>query len=72
MIVAESDLVLTFPRTLALRWASFLPLEIVELPFELAPFTLHAVWHERVQDDPGHAWLREQLVASLEDGSSHG
>lgn len=33
------------------------------LPFDIKPFTLLMLWHQRNQDDPAHRWLRQQLVA---------
>lgn len=71
-LVAETDLVLTLPRRLALRAASSLPLRVLEPPLPLPGFTLHAAWPERLHHDPGHAWLREQLrlVASQDEPGS--
>jgi DNA-binding transcriptional LysR family regulator len=34
-----------------------------ELPLRLAPFNVIAVWHPRVQNDPRHRWLREELAS---------
>lgn len=33
------------------------------LPFELKPFTLLMLWHQRNHQDPAHRWLRQQLIA---------
>ncbi|MEX0605726.1 MAG: LysR family transcriptional regulator [Marinobacter sp.] len=32
------------------------------LPFELKPFTLLMLWHQRNHEDPAHRWLRQQLI----------
>jgi DNA-binding transcriptional LysR family regulator len=58
LIVAESDLVLTLPRLLADRLARLVPLQIVSLPFEVAGYDLNLVWHEHVDAEPDHIWLR--------------
>ncbi|MCH8537394.1 MAG: LysR family transcriptional regulator [Alkalimonas sp.] len=62
MIVTESDLILTIPRRLAHRIARSVPIEILELPLEIKPFTLSMIWHERQHYDPAHVWLRNQIL----------
>ena len=62
MIVAESDLILSIPRRLAYRVARSVPLEVLELPIKIQPFTPSIIWHERQHYDPAHVWLRNQIV----------
>lgn len=57
-IVAESDLIATVPRRLAMRFRKELKLQVLPVPFTLPPFRLAMLWHERVDSDPAHAWLR--------------
>ena len=38
-------------------------LRLLEPPLPLPRFAVSAYWHDRVQDDAAHGWLREQLVA---------
>ena len=33
-------------------------------PFALPSFSFQQAWHVRRQDDPGHRWLREAVLAS--------
>ncbi|HWO08934.1 MAG TPA: LysR family transcriptional regulator [Polyangiaceae bacterium] len=61
-IVAETDLVLTVAERVATSFASVLPLNILELPFELPLIRGTMLWHERHTGDPAHAWLRERLI----------
>ena len=65
MVVAGTDLVTTLPRTLALRAVEVLPLRILPPPLPLPETRIHAVWHERRHNDPGHRWLREQVAEVL-------
>ena len=62
MIVAESDLILSIPRRLAYRIARSTPIEILELPIKIQPFTPSIIWHERQHYDPANVWLRNQIV----------
>ncbi|HEX2571260.1 MAG TPA: LysR family transcriptional regulator [Polyangia bacterium] len=65
LVVAETDLVLILPEHLARRYAEMLPIELIKPPIELTGFTLHQLWHERVQNDAGHVWLRRTVAEIL-------
>lgn len=60
-VVGQSDCLCTLPRRFLTRYRA--QLDIHDLPFERAEFTLSAIWHACAQDDPAHRWLREQLFA---------
>lgn len=62
-IVAETDLLLTAPSGLA-RVLGDASVAVVEPPIEVPPSALAMVWHRRLSADPGHRWLRDQLVAA--------
>lgn len=64
MVVEHTDFVSTLPERLARRFAD--RVDIFELPFAAEGFSLYAAWHPRSHADPGHRWLREQLVAVSE------
>lgn len=60
-VVAETDLLLTMPdryaRVLNQRTAN----QILPMPFDSAPLTLHLYWHATVDRDPANRWLRAQI-----------
>ncbi|CAA0079405.1 PCP degradation transcriptional activation protein [Zhongshania aliphaticivorans] len=60
-IVAESDLLLTLPRHLALRFQDFLPLHILPLPMKLPALEVQLYWHRSANNDTAHQWLRAQI-----------
>lgn len=61
MMVAGSDVVLTGPARL-LRWfAERYPIEVFDAPIPLHDFEYIALWHERFEAEPAHAWLRTVL-----------
>ena len=62
MVVAQTDHLLIAPERIARRTAATYGLEIVPAPLELQSMTFSQLWHERVHDDPAHAWLRKQLA----------
>lgn len=57
-LVARSDLVLTLAERVARLVATGLPLHILSHPLELPGFTTSMIWHERMEHDPAHIWLR--------------
>lgn len=67
LVVATSDLIVTGSRRLLTRLAKHAPLRILEPPLELPSFRTHVIWHDRVQDDPGHRWLRNVLVRAMKE-----
>lgn len=65
-ILAETDLLLTCPRSLAERYAQMHALEVTELPFRLPMLETKMVWHEKNQRDAFHTWLRGAIVEDAE------
>jgi DNA-binding transcriptional LysR family regulator len=65
LIVAESDLILTAPASVARAFAKMAPLRLLTPPLDIPSYTTSMVWHERSDGDPGHAWLREAVVAGM-------
>jgi len=58
-VAEQSDCLCTLPRRFLARYSP--QLDIHALPFDIADFTLSAMWHARADADPAHVWLREQL-----------
>ena len=61
-LVAQTDLLLMAPERMARLLAPSFGLELLRPPVELEVFTLSQLWHERVQHDPAHAWLRKLIA----------
>lgn len=66
-IASRSDLLLTCPYQLARFTADFMPLRILESPFELFEYSEYQAWHQRFDRDPSHVWFRDavQRAAAL-------
>lgn len=60
-LVANTDLLLTIPERVALRFAPLLQLQVHALPVPLAGFSIHQLWHARTHADSAHQYLRQQL-----------
>jgi DNA-binding transcriptional LysR family regulator len=60
--VASSDLFFTAPRELVTPLAASLSLAVTNPPVHIPQLDVLLVWHERVNNDPGHRWFRALLV----------
>jgi DNA-binding transcriptional LysR family regulator len=63
-LVSGSDLIATVPRRLAERFARPLGLQVLAVPFAMPPFRLSLLWHQRIDADPAHAWMRALVIDS--------
>jgi len=61
-VVAESDLIATVPELTAARFAKHLKLQVLPVPIAIPPFRMTMLWHERMEADLAHTWLRELIV----------
>lgn len=60
LVLSASDCICTLPRRFFERFKTVL--EIFEPPLALSPFQLVLFWHPRMQADPAHKWLRDQVM----------
>jgi len=70
MAVADSDMVLTVPRRVALKMTTLLPLQMVDLPIQVAPYEVTLLWHERSHRNTEHGWIRSQIAAAAQSNAS--
>lgn len=64
-IVATTDLVAIVPTAFAHETAKTYPLAIYPLPFKYPPEKLYMTWKTSRTNDPGHRWLREEIIKVL-------
>lgn len=63
-IVGNTDLIATLPRRVAVELSHAYNVRIMEPPVSLPTYLVRQHWHERMQHDPAHSWLR-RLITSL-------
>jgi DNA-binding transcriptional LysR family regulator len=68
-IVANTDLVATLPRRLAMQAAQTLPIVVYDPPVPLPTVDFSLYWHARSHEDSGHKWLRAKVAALLRSAS---
>ncbi len=66
-VVAGSDLIALLPVTLARHVAKTAGLEIFLPPVAIPRTVLTMVWHWRMNTDPAHKWLRQQIAELLDE-----
>jgi len=57
-IVATSELLAAVPCRLAEQAAQELPIKLLPVPLDLAPFDITMTWSARRHNDPAHRWFR--------------
>lgn len=62
-MLAETELIAIIPERLGRRVADGADIVLLETDIDLQPLRQSAYWHSRRDADPGHRWLREQLLA---------
>lgn len=61
LIIAETDLILTLPRRIALLYADFAQLSLFDSPINLGEYNYMQIWHKRSDNIPFQKWLRSLI-----------
>ena len=62
-ILLQSDMVAVMSASTARAFARAVEIKVMQLPFSSPVLTTGMLWHRRLDDEPGHHWLRDVLVA---------
>ena len=62
-VALASDLVAMVPALYLQNPHMTEQLHVFELPFKTRTITVSQMWHPRMENDPGHRWLREKVIA---------
>jgi DNA-binding transcriptional LysR family regulator len=68
-VVATSDLIATIPERVARHFASQFGLQVLHPPLPLDDVDIAMYWHDRMQNNSAHRWLRNlirEVAASLQ------
>ena len=63
LAVAQSNMILTVPKRMALKLAKSAAVRLVQAPRELKRFKYKMTWHPRSTADPVLKWFRAQVRA---------
>jgi DNA-binding transcriptional LysR family regulator len=62
VMVQTSDMICTLPRRMANLYADHFRLKVHTVPLRIPEFPVYLIWHESLEEDPGHRWLRNNLI----------
>lgn len=65
-IIESSELVASMSERVGRNFARRWSIDVHPYAFPMSPVPIYLVWHERFDDDPGHAWLRMALQAACD------
>jgi DNA-binding transcriptional LysR family regulator len=63
LAVAQSNMILTVPKRLALKLAKTAAVRLIEAPHQVKGFKYEMIWHPRLTADSVHQWFRDQVRA---------
>jgi DNA-binding transcriptional LysR family regulator len=63
-ILANTDLIAILPEQLGTFFSQAGKIKLVEAPFDIPPYYIYQLWHERLRHDPANRWFR-RLIAEL-------
>ncbi|MCX6123893.1 MAG: LysR family transcriptional regulator [Proteobacteria bacterium] len=66
-IIANSNLISTVPRQLALKWREQFNLQLLEPPISISDFSISMLWHRRTHKSPAHEWVRKAVANSTQE-----
>jgi DNA-binding transcriptional LysR family regulator len=61
-ILLQTDYLALLPASVATAFARFLPLQVLPSPIELPALDISILYHNAVQEDEAHQWLRQLVV----------
>lgn len=62
-VVGNSDMIATLPRRAAAELGKAYGVQVMPPPVSLPSYNVRQHWHERMQRDPAHSWLRRIISA---------
>lgn len=69
-LVTQSDHVLTVSESAARSVAGVLPIALLEPPLALPRYTVHLLWHPRLDNEPANRWLRGLIIEAARTATS--
>ena len=70
-VVARSNLLTVLPRHFVPTTGLADELTLQDLPFDVPPVHVEALWHRRMAHDSAHTWLRQTLLQVAQQAFAH-
>ena len=65
-VIAKTDMIATLPRCIANHFPAELGLIELPCPIKIPHLKVAMYWHERMNQEPRHRWLRDKVVQSMQ------
>lgn len=62
LLVQKTNLICTLPKRMAMLYADHFRLRVLKPPLRIPHFPIFLIWHQSLQEDIGHRWLRNSLI----------
>lgn len=69
-LITHTDCIATVPRKMAEYYAQREAINIFPFPFEMEKTPTYMIWHQSMNQDQGHAWLKEQVLTLVKLANS--
>jgi DNA-binding transcriptional LysR family regulator len=70
-IVAGSDTIAAVPLAVGRRFAEFVNVKLLPLPFPVPKYDLHLHWHSRFHQEPANRWMRNAMSEMVQGPQQH-
>lgn len=67
IFVSKSNAVSIIPERIAYVFRKLCPLDVFEMPIDIDDLVVSMTWHQNLDDDPAHSWLRSIIRQSAVD-----
>ncbi len=64
-LITHTDCIATVPRKMAEYYATREAINIFPFPFEMEKTPTFMIWHKSMNQEQGHLWLKEQILALI-------
>lgn len=70
-LVAGSDMIAAVPQAVGKRFAEFVNVKLLPLPFPAPKYDLYLHWHPRFHHEPANRWIRDAMSELIKGPMQH-
>ncbi|ACA95347.1 MULTISPECIES: LysR family transcriptional regulator [Burkholderia cepacia complex] len=70
-VVAGSDMIAAVPQAVGRRFAEFVNVKLLPLPFPAPTYELYLHWHPRFHHEPANRWIRDAMSELVKGPMQH-
>ncbi|WP_429537062.1 LysR substrate-binding domain-containing protein [Paraburkholderia youngii] len=70
-VVAGSDMIAAVPQAVGRRFAEFVNVKLLPLPFPAPKYDFYLHWHPRFHHEPANRWIRDAMSELIKGPMQH-